>query len=177
MDEEQQDTGTSPKPSKFKSEWIVAGAAIGVSILTMFVYIYQAKIMQEQQHTSVWPYLEWTATMSTTDGFYISVVNKGVGPAIVKKTRLMLDGKETNSTQLVHDLFGDSLWVFKSRIDERVFAPGEEIRLFHVKDGENKKLIIPEDPMARIKYEIIFVSIYGDCWTSKGLTVEEGGCD
>jgi hypothetical protein len=168
------------KPARIRSEWIVAISAIIISVLSLFVYIYQAKIMQEQQQTAVWPYLEWTVTISTSQGFYLSVINKGVGPALVKKTRLTLDGKETNSVQLTRDLIGepkiDSLWAFYSRVDERVIAPGEEIRLFHVKDGKSARLVFPQDLSDRITYEITFASIYGDCWTSKGLSVLEGGC-
>src|SRR5688500_3742991 len=105
MDEEQPEIET--KTSRIRSEWVVAATAMTVSILSLAVYIYQAKIMQEQQQTSVWPYIEWTSTISSSDGFYISVINKGVGPAIVKKSRLTLDGKETNSVQLTRDLFGE----------------------------------------------------------------------
>ena len=181
MDEGQPEIKTGK--SKFRSEWVVAAAAMTVSILSLVVYIYQAKIMQEQQQTSVWPYLEWILVTSTGDGFYIAVINKGVGPAIVKKTRLTLDGKETDSFQLTRDLIGeekiDSLWTFYSRVDERVLAPGEEVRLFHIKDRENARLVlpVPADVLRRITYEITFASIYGDCWTSKGLKVVEGGCD
>jgi hypothetical protein len=180
MDEGQPEIKTGK--SRFRSEWVVAAAAMTVSILSLVVYIYQAKIMQEQQQTSVWPYLEWTVTTSTSDGFYISVINKGVGPAIVKKTRLTLDSMETTSVQFTRDLIGekiDSLWAFYSRVDERVLAPGEEIRLFHIKDGAHARLVlpVPEDLMRRATYEITFASIYGDCWTSYGLNVVEGGCN
>jgi len=180
MDEGQPEIKT--RQSKYRSEWIVATAAMTVSILSLVVYIYQAKIMQEQQQTSVWPYLEWTVTTSTTDGFYISVINKGVGPAIVKKTRLTLDSTETNSVQLTRDLFGkkiDSLWAFYTSVNDRVLAPGEEVRLLHVKDGAHARLVLPSPELLfrRVTYEITFASIYGDCWTSYGLKVVEGGCD
>ena len=170
------------KSSKVRSEWLIAITAITVSILSLAVYIYQTKIMQEQKQTSVWPYLEWIPTIASADGFYISVINKGVGPAIVKKTRLTLDGKETTSVQFIRDLIGekkiDSLWAFYTRVDGRVLAPGEEIRLFHIKDGAARLMLpSPEELSTRVTYEITFASIYGDCWTSKGMTVVEGGCE
>src|SRR5688572_27106200 len=97
MDETQDQPSDSGSPRKrgLKSEMIVAIAAIAVSIMTLFVYIYQARIMMDQQHTSVWPYVEWESTNINTETeqeYYIEVVNKGVGPALVKDTKLTLDG-------------------------------------------------------------------------------------
>jgi hypothetical protein len=50
-----------PKPARFKVELVIALSAIFVSLATLVVYIYQARIMikqaeimQSQQHISVW---------------------------------------------------------------------------------------------------------------------------
>jgi hypothetical protein len=55
--------------TSLREKIIVAFAAILISVMTLFVYIYQARIMQEQQHASVWPYIEWDMTLSTSEGF------------------------------------------------------------------------------------------------------------
>ena len=47
MDEGQPEVKT--RPPKIRSEWLIAATAMTVSILSLAVYIYQAKIMQEQQ--------------------------------------------------------------------------------------------------------------------------------
>jgi hypothetical protein len=170
-----------PEPRKgLRSEWIVALAAIVVSVATLFVYIYQARIMQKQQYTSVWPYIEWTLTISTIDGIFLSVKNKGVGPAIIKKTELFLDGKPVASArammnELTHGK-ADSLWSFTETVDDRVMSPGEELRLFHMKGEELLKIdfgIIYN----RIAYNITYASVYGECWISSGLQVVKGDCE
>lgn len=38
--------------------WIGISAVL-INIITVAVYVYQARIMQQQQHTSSWPYIEW----------------------------------------------------------------------------------------------------------------------
>jgi hypothetical protein len=174
-----------PKKKLLSTEMIVATAAIAVSILTLFVYIYQARIMADQQHTSVWPYVEWTTTFYSeeTQEFYISVVNKGVGPALVKDTNLYLD--DTLYTYHEHrdflaNLFGlergnlDSLWVMSSVVENRVMAPGEEVKLLHVKSRRATR--IPQFDFRRYKYTICYCSIYGDCWTTDGTISKEGEC-
>jgi hypothetical protein len=181
MQETIEPTNSVPEPPKWKirSEWVVAFSAVLVSILTLFVYMYQARIMMEQQHASVWPYLEWTITNSAGTELYLSVSNKGTGPAIVKNTELKLDGKIISARDLVKTLMGDradSLWVFYSQVDLRVLAPGDEIRLFQVKTDNGVRL--PKQPSVskRILYTICYCSVYKDCWTSYGLNVEEDNC-
>jgi hypothetical protein len=168
-----------PPKMKIRSEWIIAFSAVLVSILTLFVYIYQARIMMEQQHASAWPYLEWTLTISPGTEFYLSVQNKGTGPAIVKNTQLMLDGKLIGHRELVRDVLGqkmDSLWLFFSQVDNRVLAPGDEIRLFQVKNDNGVKVPKLSGISKRIQYTICYCSVYDDCWTSFGLEVVENNC-
>lgn len=152
-------------------------AAIVVSVMTMFVYIYQAKIMREQQYTAVWPYLEWM--MSTGQGFSIRVMNKGVGPAIIKSTSFKLDGKPVNGVnELLIGLFGniDSLSRSEEEINNRVIAPGEQLEIFNIFDGPATRKI-DKSIYTRIEYEICYCSIYEECWTSVGLRVVEGRCN
>jgi hypothetical protein len=174
---EESQTKKSPAKRSFSTEFMVAMGAIMISLATLAVYIYQAKIMQSQQHTSVWPYIEWTMTVSSVDGIYLSVVNKGVGPAIIKSTELYMDGKLVGSSKdMINKLTNgkmDSIGLFTQTIDKRVISPGEELRLFHM---SGKRLLNTEfgNFFERIKYKIRYESIYGDCWTSTGLEVQAG---
>lgn len=177
--EEETESQTEKPASKrsISTEFIVATAAIIISLATLFVYIYQAKIMQSQQHTSVWPYIEWTMTIGPADGIYLSVVNKGVGPAIIKSSEFYVDGNLVRSNEeMIKKITNgriDSLGLFTQSIDKRVISPGEELRLFHMSGRRlsNKEF---EGFFSRIKYTIRYESIYGDCWTSSGLEVQEG---
>lgn len=181
MDEVTDNPGKSKR--KLSTEMIVALAAIVVSIMTLFVYIYQARIMQEQQHTSVWPHVEWATTYysEVSQEFYISVVNKGVGPALVNDTKLYLDDKAysyNEYSEFMKDLLGqgkrDSLWIVYSVADNRVLAPGDEVKIFHVKNWREAR--IPKVDFNRIRYTLCYCSIYNDCWTTDGTVSKEGNC-
>jgi hypothetical protein len=187
------DTAASGKKG-LKSEMIVAIAAITVSILTLFVYVYQARIMMKQQHTSVWPYVEWATTRFNTDTeqeFYVEVINKGVGPALVKGSRLTIgsieyrehrdtvDGKfignyEDMMRKLVGKTRHDSLWIMYSVINDRVLAPGEAVKIFHVKNGKAR---IPPVDNIDLAFSICYCNIFDDCWTTHGSVSKESECD
>ncbi|MCW5911081.1 MAG: hypothetical protein KIT62_08400 [Cyclobacteriaceae bacterium] len=164
-----------------RSEMIVALSAIVVSIMTLSVYIFQARIMMDQQHTSVWPYVEWVYNYISEENqeFYISVINKGVGPALVRDSKIYLDGKlYKDYSDLIKDLVGegkrDSLWIVYSGVDNSVMAPGEEVKIFHVKSWRGTR--IPMVDSKRFNYTLCYCSIYKDCWTTDGTNLVEGQC-
>src|SRR5471032_2963916 len=72
-------------------EYLVAATAFFVSICTLGVYLYQSRLMTQQQHVSVWPYVEWYSG-NLTD-YHLAAQNMGVGPAIIRKVDMRLDGK------------------------------------------------------------------------------------
>lgn len=154
-------------------EYFVAGTAAFVSLTTLCVYIYQAKIMKEQQRIGVWPYVEWLT--SNTDDYHFTVRNKGIGPAIIKKVEMTLDGQPiANNAALVHAVLGkdSTLQWNNSTVQGRVLSPNEEVISFAIpnhKDGlafENK--LATRDFNMTISY----CSVYGDCWISSGITVK-----
>ena len=89
--ENEREENLTPQPKKsfsLKPEMIIALSAVFVSVATLFVYIYQARIMEGQQHASVWPHIERQYVQTSTDGFILRVVNKGVGPAIIQSAKM-----------------------------------------------------------------------------------------
>jgi hypothetical protein len=148
--------------------------------MTLVVYIYQARIMQKQQYASVWPYIEWDMTISSDEGIYLSVINKGVGPAIIRSTNLTLDEQPlTHTNEYFEKLLSnpDTFAISYAEVDNRVLAPGEELRLFHLKDGAVAMQLYSDSIYTRTGYSICFCSVYDDCWVSKGLIVEPAKCN
>jgi hypothetical protein len=177
----------SKRESAFRSESIVAFVALLISLVSLAVYIYQAQLMREQQHISVWPYLEWDMTISSVDGIRITVVNKGVGPAIIKNATLKLDDEEMDVLTLLNKVVGnlDSLSLFYGDVNSsKVLAPGEQYHLFDLKllngklgaESGHEVYTRVKEMYPRIKYEICYCSVYGDCWTSQGLKIIDGPC-
>lgn len=166
---------------KIKSEFIVSFSAIFVSVSTLFVYIYQARIMQKQQHTSVLPYVEWLYNNAGNE-FWISVENKGIGPAFVKGVTMKLDGEEVESNSaLFKKLLGPIRFNFSnSTVDGRVISPGEKIEMVHVYDTVQGRaidsLLLWDNSPHKFSLEICYCSVYGDCWTTDGNNSREGKC-
>lgn len=160
-------------------EMIVAVAAVAIGVATLVVYMYQARIMREQQQASVWPYVEWTLTLGSQSGFDITVVNKGVGPAIIKSTSLELDGKPmADATEFMYALLDhpDSIAYNTSSLDGTVMAPGEEIHFLRIAANSATRKLDPS-VYNRISFKITYSSIYNECWTNSGKKTVKTTCN
>jgi hypothetical protein len=155
---------------------IIALIAIVINVVTVSVYIYQARIMQTQQHVSAWPYLEWLFYQD--DGLYIQVNNNGIGPALIKSVHLKLDGKEVPSfDSLVNLITGPrQIPVWFSTVQNRVLPAGQSIRALHVKDKDLANKVYQGLQEHSFEFEVCYESIYGDAWTTKGIDVMESKC-
>jgi hypothetical protein len=145
------------------------------------VYVYQARIMQNQLHTSVWPYLEWLYNNSHGE-FYINVENKGIGPAIVKSAVITIDGKPMkNNAQLFNTVLGTSQFnVINSSLEGRVMSAGESIEIFHIYDSIKARafdsLTLWTNAPHTFELTVCYCSVYGDCWTVTSNGVTESIC-
>ena len=163
----------SLKPSKTHVEFLIAGVAFFVSTATLVVYLYQARMMRAQQHASVWPYLE--SSYSNVEDFRLVVRNKGVGPAIVQKVQMSLDGKPlATNADLVAAVLGPgaALGYQNSGLEGRVLAPGEEVILFRIPDLKAALDFQARLTAHRFGLKVTYASVYGDCWLSNGSQVQ-----
>jgi hypothetical protein len=167
-------------PSKRKLD--IGLVAIAINIVTVSVYLYQAHIMQKQQHTAVLPYVEWLYS-NANDQFLISVENKGIGPAFVKEVTLKLDDEEMGSnSELFKKLLGTSGFKFSnSTVARRVISPGEKIEMVHVYDSIQahaiSSLLQGNNSTHKLELNICYCSVYNDCWTTDGNTSIESSCN
>lgn len=164
---------------KIDTGLLIGISAMVISIATLFVYIYQASIMKDQLHTAVWPHVEWS--ISKYKGFSLQVTNKGIGPAIIKKSTFYVDNKEAKDlSEFFKLLLGDKkkkMAVIASYVNGRVMSAGESFRPFEVLDSTNIKLLDSAFVKHDIRFEICYCSVYGNCWTSKGIEVVESKCE
>lgn len=158
---------------------LVALSAIFISTATLFVYIYQAGIMQKQLRTAVWPHIEWLKSVNS-NGLYLEVQNKGIGPARVKKVNLYLDDKPVADLTEMFQVLTDSSFAEYfgySIVEGRVMGPGESIIAFEIADGEMGKRIWEALKARNFRYTICYCSVYDECWTSTGTVVTESECE
>ena len=147
----------------------VAYAAVFISLLALFVSVYQTRILSQEKHASVWPYLQighaWEG-----DGYSLSVENSGVGPAIIQNVEFHYN--DTIFTRIHHFL---SYVINSEQLKEFNGVYSNIETTGHViPQGENENIIeIAKDSLAAEAvlrhrdslYVIIdYCSIYGNCW-------------
>jgi hypothetical protein len=113
------------------------------------------------------------------DEAYFEIENKGIGPAIVKKVTIKVDGvvmKDNN--ELFDTMIGktDTLAVSTTGVKNRVIAPGEKIRAFHIVGDDLVRRFAIAFQKKKFEYIICYCSVYNDCWTSNLNVVKEGEC-
>ena len=157
------------KPAKAHVEYLLAGVAFFVSLMTLAVYIYQARMMREQQHVSVWPYLE--SHFSDVEDYRICVKNKGVGPAIIRKVEMVVDGKVVPDNKAFITAVLGADWTMgyqNASLNGRVLAPGEEVVTFKIPDLKEGRAFEAKLQAHTFDLRITYCSIYGDCWENSG---------
>jgi hypothetical protein len=150
-----------------RSEYIIAATALVLSLSTLGVYIYQAKVMKEQQHVSVWPYMEWYT--GNVEDYHIAAKNKGVGPAIIRKVELTVDGKPVqNNQELISAVLGNDwkMGYVNSTLKGRVLSPGEEVAMLRIPDVKEGRAFEEKLRQHKFRMSITYCSVYGDCWVT-----------
>ena len=155
------------------SDRIFGIAAFMVSIGTFLVYIYEAKLLREQQYASALPYLEMWNSGGEAD-YRLLLRNNGVGPAFIKGVQVRYRGKVY---KMDHVAFSDSVIARADRVPfistnivvGRVIPAGHEVELIKVVNspgaGAKLKRLFGSDSA---KIEITYASVYDEKWQLKG---------
>lgn len=162
------------------SKWIrspqtlIALSAVLLSLCGLFISIYEAKLIREQQYASVWPNLEIAPSVNPGD-LKIFVQNTGIGPARI------INAKVTYQDKLLAD-WGDLLNNFsyekanysgyQSLIKGRVLPPDSDQELiFRIESvSQNSDPILTrklseEIGNGNIDVQLCYCSVYDDCWS------------
>ena len=124
---------------RFNIELLLGVSATFLSLAALIVSIFQTKIAREQQQASVWPRL-MLGTSVEEKVFNFSLINQGVGPAIVSKAETAYKGKKYSShfTPLFEELGRpvNGGWFTESLEPETVLKSGDKLDLFVALKGE-----------------------------------------
>lgn len=142
-------------------EQVTGVVALIVGVVAMIISAYTAYVQRSQARLSAWPHL----TLFWSDpGNHMSVANKGVGPAIIKRVDLTLDDQPLRTwDELLTRALGpgkhDHGW---SSVDGSVLTATETVDALTVgSDAEFKTLL---NMRGRINLRICYCSVYDDCW-------------
>lgn len=165
---------TSTKPDEPRTDtvrneirWDAVAAIIAslVGLLALFVGAYTAYIQREQVRAQVWPYL--IGVKSNTNA-KLMWMNKGVGPAIVKSTEVIIDGKPRRDWKaVVHAIGVAPLNYDQSFLNGNVLSPGESINWLHFSNtGDYNRFMLAAD-RAGMAVKVCYCSTLGDCWQTQ----------
>ncbi|MFN8341624.1 MAG: hypothetical protein U0V64_08160 [Cyclobacteriaceae bacterium] len=165
------------KRAKWRPDFIVAALAVMIGLLTMIVYIYQARVMSRQLHASVWPYLEVVFSQGEA-GLAIYVINKGVGPAMVRQNEILVDGvrwTEDTIDSLLVSMVGRPINRTFTTVQGSVVMAGEKIPFLLVPTPADAVALDSAFRHHRLEMRLCYCSIYDDCWRTDNGRVQP--CD
>ena len=152
----------------------VSFAALSISLITLFIFIYQTNIISKQGHLSVMPYLNLEANLDDQFNYEFELYNYGVGPAIIEEIFVIYQGQkyEMDLASFAQEIFPqkDSIELTSySSIDKgTAIAPGDYRTMFAVGGSENKLnraiKVLEEINEEGFDFEIRYKSIYDDKW-------------
>jgi hypothetical protein len=156
--------------NRINTQLLVNITAIIFSGSALTVSIRQMQISREQQRASAWPRL-YMSNGVVDRNFTLSLVNQGVGPAIIKTVQIRYQGKPYPAlSKLLLGRFKAKLvnggFYFGDLKPDMVLRAGEEFPTFAlVKNDEPLSLdmnrIITD---SSFHYRIQYADVYGNCW-------------
>jgi hypothetical protein len=184
--------------ASFTTDRIVSLSAMVVGVGSLFVIAYQTHLMRQAQSASALPYL-MVGIQSNNEGAYLTLTNKGLGPALIESVRIRHEGRTFDEDP--HDYFvrmrpdrnipalsvdrltvgrlipaGERLMTLGMDGAERVRMLVDLLNLYELADVPRAwlaNLHVPTNAR-RAVIEITYSSVYGDRWriTSDRLVPE-----
>ncbi len=171
-----------PKPTRnlLNIELLLGISATLLSLCALVVSVFQTGIAREQteiarqqQHASVWPHVQVHYSQNSEE-FTWSVLNNGVGPALIKAVELRYRAKRYAShAELVSEQLTrlPTKGTLKAALDiaeigkGSVVRPEGEIMLERVRSQTAVVQALREMIMdSSFRYRVVYSDVYGNCW-------------
>lgn len=172
----------------------IAGSAILISCVSLFIATQQSRTMERTLAASSWPLLQF-ASGNTNDSGQLSIdmaiENEGVGPAIVRRIRMVYAGKEyDNPYELLRDCCA---YVVKNAdptkmgagtaltqpVEGKVIKGGDKITFFRMDLTPDNAEVWRKLDAARFNmtFDTCYCSVLGDCWQSDLKSLDQNKVD
>lgn len=141
---------------------LIGFLALLVAGYTAYLQRYTADVQTKQVQAQVWPWLE---AENNDNEASIEVVNKGVGPAIVRSAQIFVDDKPQPDWQHVFKALDAVPHRYSQQtLNPNVLTPGEKVALVQFADKEDYRRFraAAVDRIALIS--ICYCSTLDDCW-------------
>jgi hypothetical protein len=159
--------------SKINTAAILTWSAVVLSAVSAFGVIWQTKVASDQREASVWPYVQATPNRSSSDSlFAISMVNAGVGPAVMRHFSVSVDQKPVQSWRQFLASVSTDERVRQAGFSEGVvqgagwvLAPNTPLVAFQTRVPEAVN-VLAAPIWTRIDVSFCYCSVFDRCWTS-----------
>ena len=165
-------------------DWIVAGAAILISLVSLGVAMKHGMIMERLVAANSWPLLQYQTGNANEAGeprINLSVENAGVGPAIVKHFSLLHNGRRyANANDFLIACCTSDGKLPSGTGSSVEFVEGSVIKAGQSLDYLGFKLTpITKDVWQRLDqerfkvgFDACYCSVFGECWRSDLTSVD-----
>ncbi|MCB1583230.1 MAG: hypothetical protein KDI92_09220 [Xanthomonadales bacterium] len=148
-------------------EMITALSAVVIGLVAVIIGAYQAKVASDQRAASVWPYVQISRYSIQDEKYGFNIVNKGVGPAIIKQMDVYVDNKPyPNWSGALHAMLNEKIDIpsIYSSTNKSVIAVNESINMVDLQSPTIISKIQSKPDNVIIK--VCYCSIFDDCWLS-----------
>ena len=155
--------------------WQTVLSVVGVFIAVVALYaaLTESEAVRRQTAAAVWPFVQVSVAdfdSGEVAGFTLSVTNAGVGPALVRTLRVVVEGEPMRDWAHVVAPLGGTVDenVGRNSIGNRVLSPGQKVDLISVSDPVLARRLqaVVRSPGTTITY--CYCSIFEECWLADG---------
>ena len=165
----------SKKPF-LSSDKLFGLTAMLISLVTLVIFVRQTNIMDKQSRLSAMPYL--MIEQSTNGGAHriqFTLVNQGVGPAIIESRKIIYNGKEYDQdfyqfmTRSIPQLEGIEPYNWSNVYRGQAIPANGKVVMLAIGNDEELftrfgKVLGKLKQEGSFYYELTYTSIYGDRW-------------
>ncbi|HJR11986.1 MAG TPA: hypothetical protein VJ823_11325 [Rhodanobacteraceae bacterium] len=170
MTEPHDQQGSPPSPRR-EIKWdamaaiiasLVGFLALLVAGYTAYIERYIAEIQTKQVQAQVWP---WLVAGNNDNELSVEVLNKGVGPAIVRSAQVFVDGKPQPDWQHVLKALGTVPHQYsQATLNPNVLTPDEKVPVIQFADKDDYKRFRAAAVTHLTLVDICYCSTLGECW-------------
>jgi len=164
---------------KISPDTVTAICSVFIAVCALIVSIWQGSATRRHNKLSVKPYINIRVSISKHADFMgIQIENNGIGPAVIRKCIVFVDGKPTQIDSFGSwEKVGKAAGIFDKKISFRTFPEGTVLKegqaldliSYPKQNWTDKGRTIVEKALSRIRVKIEYDSLYGDKFEETNL--------
>lgn len=163
------------KTRKWNADKTVSLSAILISLMTLFVSLYQTNMIRQQQRLSVLPYLSFGNYNTGGANYKLMLSNDGIGPAFIESVEISYKGKTYpyDLPVFFRDVIPKQVEQIKKFTHSNIFKgqmipAGTKLSLLEIRnspeDGIKLYKLLQKLKKEKMQLKIVYRSVYEERW-------------